>query len=167
MCIRDRHGTGQSSDATQNYTYDSISTPDGPIGLQGLFSPNSDGQFKRRYEKEITDGISYTFGFGELSHFNSERSDSEDRLAGWAFGAEFDASSQSVTKMYTAKTISFGINTRGGPNLNDIPMASNHPAGANFAFIDGAVRFISDEISVDILKNFTSINEVEKPERLD
>ena len=39
--------------------------------------------------------------------------------------------------------------------------------GAQFTFLDGAVRFITDDITSDILKTFASINEVEKPERLD
>jgi len=144
-------GDGTSSDEAFEYEYDAINSSDaGPIGLQGIFSPNKSGVFKQRLMRDVRDGTSYTFGVGEISGFdNSELVDQIER-GGWAFGAK----------------VRFKMNTLEG-DLNDQPFSSNHPGGAQFALLDGAIRFVDERVSLDILKSYCSIDEVERPEKLD
>ena len=146
------------------YNYDSISptNSDGSIGLQGLFSPRSSGKFVARKMTEIRDGASNTFGFGEVSGL--EFDPNQQRVAGWAFGAEY--ASAKVVKTYGIKSVSHGINSGLG-EVNELAFSSNHFGGAQFASIDGSVRFIDEEIPVDVLKTMCSIDEVEGPEKLD
>lgn len=158
-------GDGRSSNEEFAYEYDSITTSDaGPIGLQGIFSPNNQGVFKPRAIRDVRDGTSYTFGLGEISGFdNSEFLDQIER-GGWAFGATYDRNE--AVEIYGVKSVRYQINRQGG-ELNDQPHSSNHPNGAQFALLDGAVRYVDERISLDILKAFCSIDEVERPEKLD
>ena len=146
------------------YNYDSISltSTGGSIGLQGLFSPKSSGKFATRKMAEIRDGASHTFAFGEISGL--EFDPSQERVAGWAFGAEF--ASARVVKIFGIKSVSHGINSGLG-DLNELAFSSNHPSGSQFASIDGSVRFVDETIPVDILKTICSIDESERPEKLD
>ena len=158
-------GDGVSSDEKYEYQYDSLdSSSAGPIGLQGIFSPNKSGVFKERTMRDIRDGASFTFGFGEISGSdNSELLDHIER-GGWAFGASYKG--KKATELYGLKSVQFGINSQGG-ELNDQPFSSNHPGGAQFALLDGAIRYVDERISLDVLKSFCSIDEVERPEKLD
>jgi prepilin-type N-terminal cleavage/methylation domain-containing protein len=162
-------GSAMASDGSHDYDYAELSpaSPDGPIALQGLFSPGQNGKFVGRRIQEIKDGTSYTFGFGEISGFENLKGEVEQRIkrGGWAFGAEY-GSNRIPIRMLSAKSVSFGINTDEG-QINDISFSSNHPGGAQFSLIDGAIRYVDQNISVDILKTFCSIDEVEKPEKLD
>lgn len=159
-------GTATASDNSQSYTYDtytpSVST-NGLVGLQGLFSPNSAGQFKGRRLNDVRDGASYTFGIGEISDITFDPG--TEITAGWAFGADFDTSG-GVTKTFGLKSVSHAINSNDG-EFNDLSFSSNHPGGSQFAYIDGSVRFIDDNIPVDIIKILCSIDEIEKPEELE
>jgi prepilin-type N-terminal cleavage/methylation domain-containing protein len=158
-------GDGRSSNEEFEYQYDSINTSDaGPIGLQGIFSPNKQGVFKGRTMRDVRDGTSYTFGIAEISGFdNSEFVDQIER-GGWAFGATYDGTEAIET--YGIKSVRYPINRQGG-DLNDQPFSSNHPSGAQFALLDGAIRYVDERISLDVLKAFCSIDEVERPEKLD
>ena len=158
-------GDGRSSDETYEYAYDSLNhSVSGPIGLQGIFSPDKRGIFKERTMRDVRDGTSYTFGVGEISGFdNSEHLDQIER-GGWAFGAGYD--DDRVMETYGIKSVRYKINRQGG-ELNDQPFSSNHPGGAQFCLLDGAVRFVDERVSLNVLKSFCSIDEVERPEKLD
>lgn len=162
-------GTGSSSDGKLNYTYQQLSpiSQYGPIALQGLFSPDSNGRsFEARRIKDIKDGTSFTLGFGEISGFEqfSGETNQQIKRAGWAFGAQRQSNGV-IDRTWGVKSVSFPINSNDG-GVNDISFSSNHPGGAQFCLIDGAVRFIDQNISIGILKTFCSIDEVEKPEKL-
>ena len=158
-------GDAQSSDQTHDYHYGEIKkSAYGSIGLQGLFSPDKRGQFSARRLRDIRDGSSYTFGFGEISAFDPIEDHEKIERFGWAFGAAYDSQNR-VEKLLGLKSVGVAINGTGG-QLNDEPFSSNHPGGAQFVLIDGAVRFVDQKVSVDILKTFCSIDEVEKPEQL-
>ena len=159
-------GTGDSSDNENHYVYDSLnSAVGGPIGLQGVFSPDASGTFRRgKTLADVWDGTSYTFGFGEISDFDDSENFDQIKRAGWAFGANY--SGRRVIETFAVKSVSVGIN-RFGASLNDQGFNSNHPGGAQFASLDGSIRFVSDTIDVDVLKGVCSIDETEKPEDLD
>ena len=141
------------------------SAVNGPIGLQGLFSPRKNGVFVPKRLKDVTDGTSNTFGIGELSRFDIVDENSAPLRSGWAFGADYD-SEMKASRLYTIKSLTRPINTAGN-SLNDLPFSSNHPGGTQFAFIDGSARFVDEKISIDVLKTFASINEREKVQSLD
>jgi prepilin-type N-terminal cleavage/methylation domain-containing protein len=162
-------GNARASDDSHRYEYEQIETMnDGPIGLQGLFSPKKNsGQFEGRRLQEIRDGASYTFGIAELSGhdpFTGVPGQQVIDRGGWSFGAIYGTDNRLV-RSWSVKSISHPINSNRG-DFNNLSFSSNHPGGAQFAMIDGAVRFVDDRVSVDILKTFSSINEVEKPEKL-
>ena len=163
-------GTATASDGSHEYNYKQLSpiSADGPISLQGLFSPKKGGRiFEGRRFQDIKDGASFSFGFGEISGFERLQGETDQRIkrAGWAFGARY-SSNGVAAQTWGMKSVSHRINSDDG-EINDISFSSNHPGGAQFCLIDGAVRFVDELISVDILKTFCSINEVEKPEKLD
>ena len=158
-------GKGISSEEEYEYDYDSInSSTAGPIGLQGIFSPNKNGIFKERPMRDVRDGTSYTFGIGEISGFDDSEYLDQIERGGWAFGAKYKGKQASET--YGIKSVRYSINRQGG-ELNDQPFSSNHPGGAQFALLDGAIRFVDERVSLDILKTFCSIDAVERPEKLD
>ncbi len=163
-------GEGMASDNSEHYEYREHSplSSNGPIGTQGIFSPDRNrGIFKPRKLSEIRDGTSYTFGFGEISGWeaNPGEATAEISRGGWAYGTVYDSSNR-IDQMWAVKSVTFPINSKEG-QLNNLAFSSNHPTGAQFALLDGAIRYVDQNISVDILKTFCSIDEVEKPESLD
>ena len=162
-------GEATTSDGDRQYSYDALggSEPEGgPIGLQGFFSPNNQGKFVGKKMRDIRDGTSYTFGFGEIS--GTDLSDNRDRIprAGWAIGADY-ASNGRPAKVYGLKSVAHGINSTDDADFNATPFSSNHPGGAQFALLDGAIRFVDQNVSLDVFKFHCSIDAVEKPEDLD
>jgi prepilin-type processing-associated H-X9-DG protein len=45
-----------------------------------------------------------------------------------------------------------------GININDLPWASFHPSGVNFSFADASIRFLPDDIDMDIFRSLASRN---------
>ena len=164
-------GTAEASDQSRSYTYEQLSgssssTGSGPIGLQGVFSPQSSGKFVGKTIKDIRDGTTYTFGFGEVSGFDNTEDLEAIPRAGWALGAE-NQNGKPVT-LYGLKSVDHKINFFGPDTLlNTTPFSSNHPGGAQFTLLDGAVLFVDENITEDVLKTFCSIDAVERPESLD
>ena len=157
-------GSARSSDNKLFYNYRQFSpiSAYGPIGLQGLFSPENKGSFEANTLSEIRDGASYTLGIGEVSGY---KKGVDIPRAGWSFGAEYDSMGR-VTITHSLKSVTHPINSYEG-EANDFSFSSNHPTGAQFAFIDGSVRYVDQKVPVDILKTFCSTDQVERPEKLE
>jgi prepilin-type N-terminal cleavage/methylation domain-containing protein/prepilin-type processing-associated H-X9-DG protein len=115
----------------------------------------------------VTDGATNTFLFGERSHDdpNFDRVTSKDQpsfypLASWGWWAQVAfTSGGSLGNRFLSTPVP--INYRVPPNalkgdgsINNRLCAygSGHPGGANFAFADGSVRFLSDTIPLDTLQ---------------
>jgi prepilin-type processing-associated H-X9-DG protein/prepilin-type N-terminal cleavage/methylation domain-containing protein len=114
---------------------------------------------------DITDGSSNTFLFGERYHRDPEYDRQELLMAGggpiegtgkWAVsGGPAGAVGTVNVLLSTQAPINYHVPLGGDPStLNDRACAfgSGHPGGANFAFADGSVRFVSDSISWTMLQ---------------
>jgi prepilin-type N-terminal cleavage/methylation domain-containing protein/prepilin-type processing-associated H-X9-DG protein len=122
---------------------------------------------------DVTDGASHTFLFGERSHRDPEY----DRLAltvnspfyplgtigGWAMVFATEGGSLPSHLLSTPVPINYRVPAgtsvgefQQGPtgvrNNRLCAFGSGHPGGANFAFADGSVRFLSDKTDLTTLQ---------------
>jgi prepilin-type N-terminal cleavage/methylation domain-containing protein/prepilin-type processing-associated H-X9-DG protein len=112
---------------------------------------------------DVTDGTSNTFLFGERLHYDPEF----DRLrplvwpdatavGGWGrWGYVANAGVMFQVTLHTAAPINYRVRPGGDfATLENRGCAfgSSHPGGANFAFADGSVRFLSDSTPVPTLQ---------------
>jgi len=167
-------GTAVSSDGNSQYSFAALTPepPGGSVGLDGMFAPDANGQFSfERGSKDALDGAACTLTFGEISRFSLNSAGAPVSRGGWSFGAVFQTTSareddEVLDQIYSAKSIEFPLNSAKG-KTNNVSFASSHTGGSQFAFADGSVRFISDRLSLDILKTLASTNGSEQPEQLD
>jgi prepilin-type processing-associated H-X9-DG protein len=110
---------------------------------------------------DVTDGSSNTFLFGERSH-----RDKEFDSVSWRFSAEYSTlrswgkwANYCYPSHYLLSTaVPMNYQTPPWPstveaNVQDriCAFGSGHPGGANFAFVDGSVHFLSDQIALSTL----------------
>jgi prepilin-type processing-associated H-X9-DG protein len=94
--------------------------------------------------RNITDGTSSTFVLGEAAFgdhiLNENRS--------WIVGSV-------ASFYYTAKNVAYAINSgaRPGPQRNNLGFGSQHSGGCHFAFADGSVHFLSENVELRLLFN--------------
>ena len=162
---------GDWSWGTGYYATGSYGGNAGTIGFQFLDPPPSrDGVFYDRSRvrlTDITDGTCTTFLFGERSHRDVEYDrltaafdPSENPLASWgAWGsAAWDWTSLGDVTLSAAVPINWLV-----PPLTDpgdynwewqrlCAFGSGHVHGANFAFADGSVQFLSDSTPLALLQ---------------
>jgi prepilin-type N-terminal cleavage/methylation domain-containing protein/prepilin-type processing-associated H-X9-DG protein len=131
-----------------------------PLGARdGIFWVDSSVGFK-----DITDGPSNTLLFGERYHLdqvwelrNDELQAGIDSLAHhgkWGFVAGLGGVMANVT-LHTAVKINYRMPAGGdSAALGDrlCAFGSGHTGGANFAFADGSVHFLSESMSLQILQ---------------
>jgi prepilin-type processing-associated H-X9-DG protein len=129
----DVEGTG----ATGSYAV--VGGTQGPPGHPSSIKIDNDGPFiyKRQYgRKDIVDGVSHTFFVGE----------GKDGLNKWTAGQRHS------TIRYTTNALNMPTNIAKQDNddgqIFTGTFASRHSGGANFAFGDGHVVFVSDTIDM-------------------
>ncbi|MCS7305347.1 MAG: DUF1559 domain-containing protein [Thermoguttaceae bacterium] len=118
-------------------------------------------KLKRRID-DIKDGTSNTLFVGEFVHADrtGDFSGFPGNVRAWI------RSNNGNFGSYTLKVIVYGVNapvqrTADGIPYNHLPMGSHHPGGANFLVGDGSVRFISENISLDVYKALATVDGAE------
>jgi prepilin-type N-terminal cleavage/methylation domain-containing protein/prepilin-type processing-associated H-X9-DG protein len=106
---------------------------------------------------DVSDGTSNTEFFGERYHHDPEYDRlSGNRLAGWGmWGFVFNVAGRTMVNLCAHVPINYQVPPGGGQPEWDArrsSVGSGHPGGANFAFADGAVRFVSERMPLDTLQ---------------
>jgi prepilin-type N-terminal cleavage/methylation domain-containing protein/prepilin-type processing-associated H-X9-DG protein len=112
---------------------------------------------------DITDGASNTFLFGERYHRDPQDdiqqplvwpgSTAIGQLGRWGYVA--DAGAMGNATLSTAAPINYQVPPGGDLSTvedRDCAFGSGHPGGANFAFADGSVRFLSENTPLATLQ---------------
>ena len=125
---------------------------------------------------DLRDGTSNTLMFGEVSRSDFQRTDGLAEFRGhrvnWAIGSRDRESGGTFSPsiLYGINTVVFPLNDRDSElfgfadtdDMNDTATTSqafnsNHSGGVNFAYADGHINQLDAEISVNLLKQLSSI----------
>ncbi|MEN6496847.1 MAG: DUF1559 domain-containing protein [Thermoguttaceae bacterium] len=108
----------------------------GDFSMEGVMGRNRCYNFR-----DITDGTSNTFLLGEISK-------NDAAIFRTLVRGILDSTSG------CAKNVVNGINVTNftGANFNSVSFGSQHPGGCNFALADASVRFVSENVDMDIYR---------------
>ena len=96
----------------------------------------------------ITDGLSKTFLLGEISRNNPDITGNAIRYRSWVRGCDSSDSNPWTSAM---NAIELPINAAPADvDYNRIAFSSNHPAGTHFLLGDSAVRFVDENIDLQV-----------------
>ena len=121
-----------------------------PAGLAGYGGFSLQGMFQRSRDvrlRDVLDGTSNTLAIGEQSWVDANTG---TRYRSWARGCD------ATPVCGTCRNIDLAINIPAIGIYMDQAMGSMHSFGANFAFADGAVNFISQDISMNVYRSLAS-----------
>jgi prepilin-type N-terminal cleavage/methylation domain-containing protein len=148
--------------AMQNNTFPrpNFDSDHGQVAVTGILYRNS-----RVGIRDITDGTTNTLMVGEIS--GTPLNDTTNNPArAWIQGASNETAS---VAMYSCKNVRWGIGqaryTSGNLNylFNDQRFGSNHTGGAQFLLGDGAVKFISENIDINLYQSLATRDGGEVP----
>lgn len=161
---------------------------DATVGLDGFFSPFTTAksgatsgpraEFSRRRAKassDVVDGLSNTLAIGEISR--SERPGTADTpdvtslRTSWVSGA-FDEGPGDLDdvpyELFSVKSVDYRLNANQNflarvtgddrENVNTHAFNSNHSGGVQFAFGDGHVQYLDEQVELNDLRRLSSIN---------
>ena len=167
--------TGNGGAVTNNVDPDDTSQViRGTYPVNGAFfvveveGPTRNGKIigRRREGREITDGQSNTFLIGEFVHRNCSSFANCDPGPGnvrpW-YLAGFQTAETSLPSIYHVKQLENQPNarvSRSHPDwvpFNQLPLGSFHPGITQFAFIDGSVHTVNDDIEFDIYQSLATV----------
>ena len=147
-------GTPEARDTRENGVLHKWSETNGPITFSA-----------------ITDGLSNTLMIGESSYAGVEALANNSNFNGvenWPtwIGAQLNDEQVRINgRVVSPINLDFGKrhwfveDSRGRNAVNNDNAYSEHPGGANFGYCDGAVRFITENISAEIYSNLHGRND--------
>jgi prepilin-type N-terminal cleavage/methylation domain-containing protein len=146
-----------------------LRTPPGPVVKSSSYGDMpKNGMFGwgfARKENQVIDGLSNTLAIGEFVHRDRDPGSTfagpPGNVRPWIYGANEAFGS------YSFKVVQYAINarverTKDNIFFNHLPMGSFHVGGANFLLADSGVRFVAEDIPLDILKNLSTVNGEER-----
>ena len=144
---------------------------DGQTGVPYVYETR-----RSKTSSDLRDGTSNTLMFGEVSRSDFQRTDGNAEFrahrVNWAIGSRDRQSGGTFSPgiLYGINTVVFRLNDRdselfGQADTDDMDDSattsqafnSNHSGGVNFAYADGHINQLDAEISVDLLKQLSSI----------
>ena len=119
----------------------------------------------QRADREITDGQSQTLAIGEFVHRDCPIGQPCDEPPGnvrpWYISG-FQSGIGKVPLVYSFKELEYTPNTQGLTRSlhgwNRMPMGSYHPGAAHFAFVDGSVHLLTDDVDADVYHALATVN---------
>jgi prepilin-type processing-associated H-X9-DG protein len=131
----------------------------------GFFSDNGIFPIKELVSiNDVSDGTSQTFMIGELCWHKGEY---EPWLGGYSAGGANAIACSNMRYAFRehfrnlSSQKSYGMydpDYPESPNITDTSFGGPHPGGCQFARADGSAQFISDSVSLDILKAMATRN---------
>ena len=129
----------------------------GDVPLNGIF-----GFGEPRSFRDIADGTSNTLMVGEFVHIDKNIDGSYDRnppgdIRPWVL------SRSGAKASYAFKVSEFAPNApvnrnKDGTAFNHLPMSSFHNGILNFAFADGSVQVVSENVDIDVYRSLSTMN---------
>ena len=126
----------------------------GRLPQNGLF-----GWEQSRSMRDVSDGLSNTLAIGEFVHIDVDGTGTfPGNIRPWIIPGIILGGSPNQFAMYCAKVINHPINGKVNRDegdvikFNHLPMGSPHASGCNFCNADGSVRFITENIDMDVYR---------------
>lgn len=141
--------------ATSSYAF--VAGTNGPVvgGVSALAKQKNNGPFVYKAQtrlRKITDGVSKTMFIGEASRGNT----AEGRNR-WFFASRHTDSLRTTENPLNTPLAALGVDLNGYGYATNGAFRSDHSGGANFAFGDAHVEFITDQIDFQVYQALSTI----------
>ncbi|MFK7768029.1 MAG: DUF1559 domain-containing protein [Mariniblastus sp.] len=150
------------------------SVPTAPNGESAYYTRTNSKKFG-----DVRDGASNTVAMIEKSRSSNSKGavPYTPVYPGWGFGHQaiapgtnpppaarlivqiFSSNSVGVNQINQHAADGSPVHGPGAYGMNQLPMGSNHPGGALVAMVDGSSTFVSDQVTLDIIRAMTGIRD--------